>query len=159
MELERYQGMTLKDALSDISKETNENLYIGARTSFFLIKPPKVALDLLDEVSQYQINTMKYRMSKLDEKIAITKKPTRHDTLAVKKAYDDKISWFKQNKREIKKYLSEFVPFSDRKIIDAYERSLDGYALIVEGEEVGEYWLPEEFNGYFFKRSQKMQRL
>lgn len=157
MDFCKYQGMKLKDALCDISKESNEHLYIGARTSFFLIESPKEALNMLDAVSKYQVDLMHYRLKKMDEKIAITKKPNKHDPDEAKKAYEDKILWFKHNKREIKRYLSEFIPFADRFVLDVYERSLDGYAVIVEGDEVGDYWLFEEFIKYFPKKSQKFQ--
>ncbi len=159
MDFCKYQGMKLKDALCDISKETNDLLYIGARTSFLLIHYPKEALKALDSVSKYQIDLMNYRLRKIDEKMAVIKKPTKYDSVEIKKAYDDRILWFKHNKRDIKNYISEFIPFGDRRVLNCYERSNDGYVVIIDGPEVGDYWLFEEFRDFFPKRSQKFQHV
>lgn len=44
-----------------------------------------------------------------------------------------------------KKHSDTFIPFSDREIKDEYQRIDGGTALIVDGYEAGNYWLPEEY--------------
>lgn len=152
-----YLGKNLKDTLTDLSEVIDDNLYIGANTSFIFVGPPEEALEKLDELSDIYLKQKKQRIEKLTYKMNVLRVPGFRVAIEDQKAYKRKLEWFKKVINEGEEYLKNFTPFSERRVIDIYRRFGDGYVVLFDGTEVGSYWLRNEFVKDFPKKSQIFQ--
>ena len=143
-------GMTLRDAIEAMKDEPGY-AYIGSQTAFLVIEEAKNAIvhvsiasaKLADDAKR----TEEKAKAKLDQLVKTASKIKDTDAAA---------DWHRANNLQerleqtnvmynARLYLAKHVPLLDRKVIDAYPRITGGYAIIIEGEELGKYWSREEY--------------
>lgn len=114
--------------------DINETLYIGCEdgSNYWFIGTPKAFLDNISSVNDMFVKKYKYKQRVAEDRLKNSKqkKSQRLRDKRNSKMYDDKVT--------------NWVNLEDRKVVEVYEKISDGVAIIVEGSDMGTYWLKGE---------------
>lgn len=124
--------MTLAEVVKKFDE--NETLYMGCEdgSSYWFIGTPKAFLDNIKLVNDRFIKKYKYKQRVAEDRLKNSKqkKSQRLRDERNSKMYADKVT--------------NWVNLEDRKVVEVYEKISDGVAIIVEGSDMGTYWLKGE---------------
>lgn len=142
--------MTLDEA---VRQYPNDDLYIGAVTAYFFIGTADEYFENIDNIEKdYKDRYKKSVKNKEDELNALLEAVVKNSGESIDD-YIKRLGILTNAIREAeKKYntavlrLEKFRSFRDREVKEIYPKALGGYAIIIKGSGVGEYWMKEEFN-------------
>ena len=151
---EEKKNKTLSELLSSMSDD--ELIFIGAKTAWFFVgtveeyRHYEKAVDRKlkdywkEKIRLKKISFKRLLLSYLDniEREIQTHKDTETDGFNL-------TTWYRTYFKDIG-YRNNFKPTYEREVLDTYPHKEEGTAIVLEGEEVGEYYDSEEwelFNG------------
>ena len=131
--------MTLRERLENALD--TDIFFIGANTAFFFIGNKKEFVQDIPEIQEDFIKKANKTIANSKTKLENTQSRKLLSPQLEKQIsdYQCQIALWKQ-------YVTDFVPFADREIVEEYPRLLrDGTILIVEGSEIARFWLHSEY--------------
>lgn len=142
----RASEMALADVIDKLPDD--EVIHIGSDTGFFFVGRKDEYYRDIDQISQDYLQTAHKklkehlkRIKKLNEDL---KKPVVD--FAQIKTIQGKIRTAVEKAQYNEKYISEFEPIPNRKVVEIYNRLQgDGICVVVTGAENGKYWFREEY--------------
>ena len=108
--------------------------FIGSSVAFIMIVTP-------EQFRQHEKYWTKYFKQKHLQFMLEKEKELNR----VKKARGKGGTAFTRRYMRAKEIYDSFKPLKDRQVIDVYDKLYGGTAVIVEGAEIGTYWLAEEY--------------
>ena len=145
-EVIRASETTLADVIDNLPDD--QVIHIGSDTGFFFIGSKAEYYRDIDQISQDYLQTAHKKLKEHLKRIKKLNEDLRKPVVdfAQTKTIQGKIRTAVEKAQYNEKYISEFEPIPDRKVIEIYNRLQgDGICVIVTGAENGKYWFQKEY--------------
>lgn len=146
MTCDEMVGKTLDDVMKEIPDD--EVVHIGSGSSFLFIGTKEDYARDIKKVSAKCIRDAKRVLDEVHQQIKRDIKALINPNITVRELPDllCRLRGRVEDAEKMEAYLKKFVAISKRTVKEAYPSIVeDGIVLIIEGREVGKYWMLSEY--------------
>jgi len=142
--------LKIEEVLKSI--EDNEIIFVGSKTSWFFIGTKADYEDYKQGIDGYLRNSFIVQKNKLRSHIENRLGAIQACVDAGKYTFGKNDTWCEDLKNDLlmfldcEKNLKEYVPISEREVLETYDGLEEGTMIKITGEEGGRYWLKKEFD-------------